>query len=368
MNKRAVYFINPAVLGAILGGFVFFAATCRADVDEGPPPIEVRLETAKWVVVGQVTKIDASKVQQNDPGVRWGLATVAVKEVLKGSAVKSIDFPVPTAFTPPDYGGTLQLFTHEVLVGQSGIWVQGQPAFFLFEGQRPDVRRILQALKEKKWSEPVHGLRAWALVIYPYDPNLAAHGAGMPARFPTVHPGLPGIIFAVKNVSDADIYLPLVEYRHDAAAAPGFFTATVKGAGGKTLEFSLDAAHPRSKRIPCAKLSPGETTYVHPGQWRRDKLSPGKYSAVVTYKNDRADGEVRDGSSPPPVTAWTGELKAPPVEFTLTADDIRGWKDAPQPIPQVGPPIPQAAPKAAAPLPPDPLTPVPTTFPPVKGR
>ena len=330
MNTMDVPFINSAALRAILGGFLLVAATCRADVDEGPPPIEVRLETAKWVVIGQITKIDASKVQQNDPGVRWGLATVAVKEVLKGSAVKSIDFPVPTAFTPPDYGGTLQLFTHEVLVGQSGIWVQGQPAFFLFEGQRPDVRRILQALKEKKWSEPVNGLRAWALVIYPYDPNLAAHGAGMPARFPTVHPGLPGIIFAVKNVSDADIYLPLVEYRHDAAAPAGFFAATVKSAGGKTFEFPLlDAAHPRSERIPCAKLAPGETTYLHPGQWKRDKLTPGRYSAVVTCKNDRADGEVRDRSSPPPVTAWTGQLKAPPVEFVLTAEDVKGWKAAP---------------------------------------
>jgi hypothetical protein len=318
-------------------------------------------------VIGQITKIDESKTQQkhrarpgqpgvetpfepvqNDPTIRSGVATVAVKEVLKGSAVKKIEFPVVLEDLLVRQGGPLRAQILPIRsVGQSGIWISGRPVEFCNVAQAPAVRRILQALKENKWSEPVNGLRAWALV----DERVS------------------GIIFAVKNVSNEVIYLPRSRYpREPAAPGPGLFAATVKSTSGKTLEFSLDAARPRSERIPCEKLSPGETTYLHPGQWRRDKLSPGKYSAVVTYKNDRADGEVRDRSSPPPVTAWTGELKAPPVAFVLTADDIRGWKDAPRPVPQVGPPVPQAAPKAAAPLPPDSLTPVPTTSPPVKGR
>jgi hypothetical protein len=341
VNETKVRLVKAAVLGTILGGFLLFAAAGRANAGEVPPPIEVRLAAAKWVVIGQITKIDESKVQQNDRGVRWGLATVAVNEVLKGRAVKAIDFPVVARFIlpddgvashPPDYGVTLQLYTHEALVGQSGVWVDGQPAFFLEAVQSPDVRRILQALTANKWSEPVNGLRAWALVMYSHNPFTLAK------QFRTVHPWLPGITFAVKNVSDADIYLPLVEHRHDPAAPAGIFAAMVTSAVGKTFGFPLlDVAHPRSERIPCAKLSPGETIYLHPDQWRREKLTPGKYSAVVTYKNDRADGEVRDGASRLPVKAWTGQLKAPPVEFVLTADDVKGWKDAHQAVPQVGP-------------------------------
>jgi hypothetical protein len=360
--------IGSAALRAIVGGLFLFALTYRADAGGLPPPIEERLERADWVVIGQITKIDESKTGQNqparpvqpgmeapcipvypvynDPTMRVGLATVAVKEVLKGDVARTIEFPVILEDLLRRQGGPMRgQILHTRRLGQSGIWVGGG-GLFLSEAQAPAVRQVLQAIKERKWSEPVNGLRAWALMVI--SPKWEHADDKLPKRlFRPSDQWAPGIIFAVKNVSNAVVYVPRPCYPRNAVAAPaGLFAATVKGASGRTFDFSLDAAHPRSKRIECKALAPGATTYLDPYSimdWR-DKLTPGKYSAVVSYRNDRVDGEVRDRSWPPPVTAWTGQLKAPPVEFVLTAEDVKGWKTPPDPGPPCGPSVPQSGP------------------------
>jgi len=351
VNRTCISSLIDTAIRIVAGAFLVFAVACRADAGPVPPSTEVELDAATWVVVGPITKIDESKVPQRDATVRQGLATVDVKEVLKGTAVKTIEFPVFLKdLLVRRRGEGAERLRAEVLhvreVGQSGIWiirggddVSSRSAVFVRAAQEPDVRRILQALKEPKWSEPAGGLRAWALAVGQFK-SWAPRAGVRSTRSDCSDDDLPGVIFAVNNVSKEDIYLPLPQYgRAKPDATPGFFAATATSKTGKQFAVLLDVEHPQAKPLACLKLSPGETTYLHPDCSRfgvdwREKLTPGTYSLVVTYKNDRTDGEVPDRSFPPPVTAWTGQLTTPPLEFVLTAEDVRGWKDLRPAVPK----------------------------------
>ena len=164
------------------------------------------------------------------------------------------------------------------------------------------MRRILNPFGEKGWSEPVNGLRIWA-------------GADSW-----------NVVLVAHNVSRADIYLPyspLVQ-RTNVPPAPCLLSATATGRDGQNIPLFLDDGLPQLQAAPCAKLSPGKAIYL-PGAFgefgffldRKQQLAPGKYySLVVAYKNQRADGEVKEQAGRiERVRAWTGELKAPTIQF-----------------------------------------------------
>jgi hypothetical protein len=296
MNKNTI-------LRIVLWGFVALAIYDGAGAGPLLPPIEVDLDLAKHIVIGQITAIEEIDVKPGDgEGVRWGRATVAVKEVLKGAPAQTVNFRVASGLK--NYGGSSP--PHLRRVGDSGIWLIGSHGAVMWdfgllpEDRKTDVMEILKKLEERIWSEPVNGLRAWATVVYPdYYRN-------------------PVIIFAVKNVSDADIFLPV-------AFEAGFVNVIVTSQDGKISEYKLGSVANESKSVFCCKLSAGEITYLHPNvsfidlKWRQN-LPPGKYTVVVLCKNEK-EGEIADKPiSRVGVAAWKGELKAPSVQLVLDPD------------------------------------------------
>ena len=149
-----------------------------------PGPLEVRLDRAKAVVLGEVIRV---KNTDSDDGTRWTRTTLSVKEVLKGDATDTIQ-------SRSGYSESGHLGLHTV--GNSGIWLIGAdgrivyPHGHLQEAQKPDVQRILKMLARRKWSGQVNGLKAWATVI---DRRFA---------------GRPGLLFAVMNCSKGEIFVP----------------------------------------------------------------------------------------------------------------------------------------------------------------
>ena len=287
-------------------GVLVAAGAYRAAAGPGPMPLEPDLDLAKLVVVGSITHIEAAEVQW-DAGVHVGLATVAVKETLKGAPSSATKFLVVTR-VDPNYVRSRILCVRRV--GDSGIWVIGSNAAvehtdvgLVPEERKADIQGMPKALGERRWSAPVNGLRAWAGVV---------------------HQGYfrkPVIIFAVNNVTAADIFLPV-------AHQVGLVTATVTDQDGRASEYVLGNAGKDDKTVFCQKLSPGETAYLHPDYsfidlaWRQN-VPAGKYRVVVTCENAR-EGMVAKGSvETAPVAAWKGKLQAASVELVLGAEDSK---------------------------------------------
>lgn len=302
---------NAALQLAMLGLFVLAGAN---PIVAGPAPVlEVDLEAAEHVFVGQIVSIEDVQENNAQPAghVHQGRATITVKEVLKGKQAKSVEVFVATRIEPYSFPGPAAI-AHICRVGDVGIWLIDrknlpQPQM-LPEGQKTGVVRILDALNTKKWSKPVNGLRAWAVVV---------------------NQDLGGIIVAVNNASKGDVCVPLLSSGKVATAADEVF-CTVKATGqdGKTIEFGLDGGCSRDKVMMCQKLSPGETTYLHLDYrfrlgWRQT-LTPGKYSVTITVKNEREDGKLLSSPSEQ-IKPWKGELKMFPVEFVLTPNEAN-WK------------------------------------------
>ena len=290
--------------------FGLFVLANAGPIVAGPAwVLEVDLDAAARVFVGQIVSIEAdgNDSQTRPSEVHYGRATIAVKEVLKGEpaefvaarVITRVDlYPEPGPASPPQIRR----------VGDVGIWLIGTAHGnqLLPERQKADIVKILNALNKKNWSQPVNGLRAWAVLV---DQDLG------------------GIIVAVNNVSKADVFMPLPGgAKVPAEPGKGICTVAATGEDGKTVELGLGAEYSRDKAIPCEKLLPGKTRYLHldyrfgPG-WRQ-KLLPGKYSVVVTYKNEREDGYLLSSPSEQ-VKPWNGELKTLPVEFVLTPDEAK---------------------------------------------
>ena len=284
-----------------------FLGVSPASAGPKGPGLEVCLDEAKYVVAGQIIHIEERGVPRwnPNPDVHWGMATVTVKEVLKGAPPQTVRFLVVTR-VDPGYGGSAVLPVRGT--GDTGIWIidpDGRVApnmFLLAEQRTADIRRILNPVGEKGWSEPVHGLRIWAGAL-PWH-----------------------VVLVVHNVSPADIFLPLPgpAPRETVPAAPGLLAATAKDRAGKTLVLALDDAPRRGAAVPCVKVSPGKAIYLHSSFGifldRRHELPPGSYSVAVTFKNEQEQGETKDGAGRTArVKAWTGELKAPAVEFVSPA-------------------------------------------------
>ena len=305
VHKRiAVFNLRRAIF---LLGLVVIIDFPQAMAGAVPMPLEANLDMARNIVLGRITQIEDPNVP-NTNGISWGQATVEINEVLKGDQAKTISFRVATEVSR-DYGGSSPPRIRRV--GDSGIWLIDTTGTvshsfgLLPEARKSDIKQILKTLAERKWSEPVAGLQAWAAVVYPdYSPNL-----DNPSRNPV-------IIYAVKNVSDANIFVPV-------AHQTGFITANVVGQDGKTIDYILGNVEPRnSETVFCHKLSPGKTVYLHPAYTcinlaKRQELLPGKYSVVICCENEKK-GEIADGPARRvQVSAWKGVLKAPPVELVI---------------------------------------------------
>ena len=293
---------------------IAFAGAYQAYAGPVPMPLEVHLDMAKDVAVGEITEIMESSFQPGN-AAHWGYATVAVKETLKGVPAKIAKFLVVVK-VDPGYGGSAILHPHEV--GDSGIWlirsdgVNDDSHGLLPENRKTEVQQILTALAERRWSDPVNGLQAWAAVVHPdYHPN-------------------PVIVFAVRNTSKADIFLP-----HEST--PGFVTLTATSQDGKATRVTLRSGR-QPERVFCNKLSSGEIRYLHPNysfidlSWPERRLPPGKYSIVVACKNTQEGEAAEAPGQTVQVAAWKGQLEAPPIEIVLAAHDTRN-KDAQESAP-----------------------------------
>ncbi len=242
---------------------------------------------ATGVVLGQVVRVEKVRLADGKERTR---TTLSVKEMLKGVPLKTIE---STA-----YGYDW------LMVGQTGIWLIGAagqmiwPHGYLREDQKAEVQRILKFLAERKWSEEVHGIQAWAGVLTPRE-----------------EPDSFTLLFVVRNCTKGDIFLPRANCRAD------ILTASVKRDDGKDFTFPLKDGEPCNV-IHCDRLPPGQLNYVasHYVFTKRDKRFPpgSKCQVTLTYRN-ALDGEllVAVGRQGPPVDAWKGELSAPQIELAL---------------------------------------------------
>jgi hypothetical protein len=276
-----------------LVALICFALVRVAPAEDFVTVIEQRLDLASDVVVGQITKIEA--VAENmGPDSHCGRATVNLTRVIKGNAGKAIKFLVVTRMDPnPQRQRPLQAYS----VGDQGIWiVENGWAFESLDLHRQaEIQADVKMLADRKWSKPVNGLRAWALVTREVgDPNCK-------------------IIFAVDNVSDETLYIP-------SATDAGFVFAAVTDQQDHKTEFSLRPGPTERRNLRCEKLAPGGIIYLHPDSepidlaWRQ-RLAPGKYSVVIYCTNKVAAGKI--GVMGDAVAAWTGEVAAPAVEIVV---------------------------------------------------
>ena len=290
------------------GVLVCLVMLCQLKVIAGaaPMPVEAEVDLAKYVVLEDITQIKELDTDK-DKAVHWGIATVNVVEALKGTPTKTLDFRVPMSVSPK-YQGAAVIHTYKV--GDFGYWlidagdiVEGAYGL-LKEDAKPDVREILKTLKARTWSAPVEGLKAWAAAV---EPNYHT---------------IPAIIFAINNTSREDLYVP-------TELNKGCIVAEVMNERGEKTSYPLLRGE-QSKVVFCRKLNPGDTMYMHPAYtcidlYNYTRLSPGRYTVVITYKNDRQEGETKSGKPTEmmPVKAWKGEVSAPPVDIIIKEDKGR---------------------------------------------
>ena len=295
MLKMNTCSLTPTGRGVIGLALVLLIGVQRAAAGPVPMPLTADLDLASDVVVGKITQI--TPVEENvGPGSHCGRATVEVEETLKGQPAKTIQFIVLTGADPP-YRPAEIIRQHKV--GERGIWViphQYGRNELIAESRKDEINKILAELKDRKWSEPVNGLRAWAAVVpVDYGPD-------------------PVIIFAVTNASYADLWVPYESENE-------FVRANIRNRNGLDVNILLKEGHSPSTRFFCRKLSPGQICYLHPGYSSIGLgfLAPGKYSVVISCKNERADGEAAGPAAGlmVPVVAWQGEVCAPAVELEI---------------------------------------------------
>ncbi len=269
-----------------LGLFVLLGLGQAAAVPP-PQPLEIRLDMASGVVLGQVARVEKTEEPEGKPRTR---TTLSVEETLKGKPLKTV--------------GSTAYGYERLSAGDRGIWLidaAGQlvwPHGHLPETQKAVVQRILKALADRKWSGEVNGIQAWAGVLSPPED---------PDGFT--------LLFVVRNSSKGDVFLPRANCRAD------ILTAGVKLDDRTEFSFPLKSGEP-CKAIHCDRLPPGQLHYVasHYVHTKGDRRFPpaAKYQVTLTYQN-AGDGVllVAVGMQAPPVDAWKGELSAPPIELAL---------------------------------------------------
>jgi hypothetical protein len=233
-----------------------------------PMPLEAQLDMAKSVLIGKITQIEKSDFNKGF-GVQWGRAHVEVEEMLKGVPTEFVEFYIAIGFDDPNYPIKAASPPRIYGVGRSGIWLVGDNDFvmdyygLLENYKKTEVQNILKMFEERKWSEPVNGLQAWAMVVKPEYHNNQV------------------IIFAVQNISDSNIFIP-------SELISGTIMATATNDKGKTYDYDLGI----STSFYNGKLSKNQIAYLHPNYsfidlaWRQ-KLPPGRYSVVIQCYNGR---------------------------------------------------------------------------------
>ncbi len=281
-----------------------------------------QLDSASRVLVGRITAIqpvtDQAILARFDSISQVGRATFDITQTLLGD-----DYTTEFIVRLPDKPGSLRqniIRTHRV--GESGIWIIGHDGFVIEpngridEQNRDEVLRSIHALQTRKWSEPVNGLRAWAIVVNPADEFGYFTSAELAPN--------PVMLFAVQNISTNDLYLP-------TANEPGFIRATATAENGHIFAANLNTNASWANGLFTRKLAPQDILYFQavfrmaPDSWfdlaAALKLPPGKYSVVISCLNSISTG--RAGVMSQEVAAWTGELKAPPVELEILPDAER---------------------------------------------
>jgi len=163
-----------------------------------------------------------------------------------------------------------------------------------------------------------HGLQAWAVVVS-ISGKYYHHG------FPGNHTGGPEITVAVRNTSQTDLFVP---------ASASFIHAAITTSKGTITNLNLNhKVDYRGGEVAVHKLAPGATTYLVsfgrselqkgiPYVDLLDNLAPGIYTAVVECKNDVPEGRAWSATTNAP--AWTGDLKAPSIDFEITVQEALG--------------------------------------------
>ncbi len=266
-----------------------------------PMPLEAQLDMSEYVFIGKNTQIEKSEFRKSE-GIQWGCAKAEVKETLKGVPTKFVEFYAATGFDDPNYkkaASPPKIYR----VGMSGILLVGadnvvlHSCGLLAESRKSDIQRIIKNLSERKWSRPVNGLQAWAAAVKSdYSEN-------------------PVIIFAVKNVSDSDIFVPLA---HES----GFIKATAINDKGEKFNYVLGNVSTQDETVFCSKLPANQIVYLHPQYScidlaKHQKLPHGKYSVIIQC-NNKCEGCMKiTPAKIEHVSAWKGELQAESVELVV---------------------------------------------------
>ena len=289
-----------------------------------------QLDSASRVFVGRITAIqpvtDPAALGRHAQENGWGRATIDLTEALLGDDYDT-EFIVRMPETNADTGQMLMLQQQVVLatyhVGESGIWIIDRDGFVsepggLLDGQnRAQVLRSLHALQTRKWSEPANGLRAWSVVASLVGDDEHFVGSEMMPN--------PVMLFAVQNVTTNDLYVP-------TADNPGFVRATVTAEDGRIISADLNTNGPRANGgVFTRKLAPHGIVYLQvvfrmsSTSWfdvaKALHLPPGKFSVVLSCANTDTNSRPTYGQDTGP--AWTGELKAPPVQLEILPDAER---------------------------------------------
>jgi hypothetical protein len=256
-----------------------------------PWPIEVELDHADRVVVGKITDINQLRL---DPNSRWeyGTATIAVSNTLKGPIANIIEIGVVIDDKSGIGGGSqIPVIRH---IGDSSVWI----GTHLVPGSsQKDIEQKLDYLAKRKWTSPSNGLEVWVGVF-----SNSVRKLGPVPRNPQ-----PWLAFAIRNVSDHDIYCP---FNALAGKAVGETGQTFSARSVGLLTGISDAS--------CAKLSPGSIRYLRNEFFQScfKEAAPGKYKVSFIYENSLdivCAPAIKPGE--PPIQAWKGTLEPPPIEI-----------------------------------------------------
>ena len=304
-DRRLLHSTNKGFRRACAAALVAIATLLFTIVDNAvagpaPMPVEVHLDLASHVVVGQITGLEQIK-GKDISGDRWAIATIHVQKTLKGSNSNSLSVKL---ITDVNSGPWRPLILRPFKTGDSGIWVvapdntvSSWPSGLLPEQRTSEVVEILDRLEKRKWSVEVGGLKAWAGAVT------------------NDHSRTPVIIFAIKNCSNSEIFIPTETER-------GVISATAVKEDGQTFKYVREVGD-ANEHVFCRRLGTGDVAYLHPRYTCINlaselKLSPATYQVVINYENS-ADGVTSAWLGEPrtPVQAWKGKLSTPALELLV---------------------------------------------------
>jgi hypothetical protein len=284
------------VLVAFLVSALALPSPC---VGSRPHPLAIHLDKAEYVVVGTLKSVT---VLEKEPLVEKGEATVTVEQPLKGNTQGELRFQVVVAdrsLTSPAL--------HRVVpaIGYRGIWIvsrsatgyEGDCAYgCLATAHLEMVKEMLDALRNKVWSQPKSGLAIWVMTTT-WSPDFKDAV----------------IVSALKNVSTEPIFY---------VCEAGVVTVTVVDESRRSHDCNLYSREGGKYPVKiCRRIEPGGVAYLEPDDVCIDlrwKVPPGKYEVTVSYESHWQRGSIDTPASyNTPVTPWQGRLTAKPVTLVV---------------------------------------------------